>query len=241
MSRATGKRPTRTTQPTTHDRPGRNPLPAVDDQKPSKLNPKLLGLTGGAVVLVLFIVALVVGLANEPALEDTMPGNVAVELAGDSLPPHDPTAAVDPAVGMQAPEFSAVDFAGNPMSFTHDGTPTAILFLAHWCPHCQAEVPVMQAYIDENGLPAGVELVSVVTSTDPSRPNYPPSTWLAREGWSAPVYVDDAASSIGRAYGLTAFPYYVFLDRDGTVVARVSGEQQPENVAAMMERLATPG
>lgn len=241
MSRTTGKRPPAAPKESASGKPARRPLPTVDDQKPSKLNPKVLAGIGGAVVLVLFIVALVVGLANEPELVDTMPDNVAVELTGDPLPPYDPTAAVDPAVGMQAPEFSTVDFAGNPVSLTHDGTPRAILFLAHWCPHCQAEVPAMQAYINETGLPAGVELVSVATSTDPSRANYPPSDWLAREGWSPPVYVDDAASSIGRAYGLTAFPYYVFVDGDGTVVARISGEQQPENVAAMMEQLAVQG
>ncbi len=241
MARTTGKRPEATTEPTTGQRPARRPLPRFDHQKSSKFDPKVLAAIGGAVVLVLFIVALVVGLANEPASEDSMPDNVSVTLDGDALPPYDPTAPVDPAVGMQAPAFTTADFAGTPVSLSRDGTPKAILFLAHWCPHCQVEVPTMQAYINQNGLPEGVELVSVVTSTDPTRPNYPPSDWLAREGWTAPVYVDDAASSIGQAYGLSAFPYYVFVDGGGTVVARVSGEQQPESVVAFMEQLVAQG
>ena len=218
----------------------RRPLPTVDDEKQQKMNPKVLLGIGGALVLVLFIVAVAIGLSNEVDPEDTMPQNVAVEFDGevDVLPQHDPGAAVDPAVGMSAPAFSTVAFDETPVSLTHDGTPKVIVFLAHWCQHCQAEVPALQAYIDANGLPEGAELVSIATSIDQTRPNYPPSLWLEEEGWTPEVLVDDAASSISRAYGLSAFPYYVFLDGDGTVIGRVSGGQPPETVASVMESLA---
>ena len=219
----------------------RRKLPTVDDEAPKRMNPKVLLGAGGALVLILFIVAVAVGLSNETPIEDTMPDNVAVELDGDFLPAFDPGAAPDPAVGLDAPEATGVTFDESPASLSFDGTPTAVLFLAHWCPHCQAEVPALQSYIDANGLPDGVDLVSVATSNSPARTNYPPSLWLDREGWTAPVIVDDAANTIGNAYGLTAFPYYVFVDGAGQVVGRISGEQQPETIVAALEELAAQG
>ena len=61
-------------------------------------------------------------------------------------------------------------------------------------------------------------------STTSERPNYPPSAWLAREGFTIPTLADDAKSSAASAYGLTSFPYFVAMDAKGNVVARVSGE-----------------
>lgn len=220
----------------------KRPLPTVDDAAPSRFNAKTLGIIGGAAVLIAFIVAVSVGLSGEVPIEDTMPADVQVDVDGDFLPVFDAAQGADPGVGLPAPPVSSVTFDEQPISITTgDGTPKAILFLAHWCPHCQAEVPALQAYIDQNGLPSGVDFISVATSYNEARPNYPPSLWLEREGWSVPTVVDDAASTIGVAYGLTAFPYYVFVDGDGNVVRRISGEQSPENVIAALEQLAATG
>jgi hypothetical protein len=73
-------------------------------------------------------------------------------------------------------------------------------------------------------MPRGVDLYSVSTGVDPSQPNYPPAEWLRREGWSVPVLVDDPVGSAAEAYGLTGFPFFVFVDGDGDVVSRAAGE-----------------
>ncbi len=135
----------------------------------------------------------------------------------------------DPAVGRRSPEVQGFDFAGSPASIVDDGRPKVIVFLAHWCSHCQREVPAVQAYVDSNGLPEGVDLIAVATSIDDERPNYPPDAWLEREGWSAPVVVDPDLA-VAEAFGLTAFPYYVFLRDDFTVDLRITGELNPEPV-----------
>jgi thiol-disulfide isomerase/thioredoxin len=145
--------------------------------------------------------------------------------------------AADPAVGSSAPEFSGPSFDGSTVSVSHDGRAKLLLFLAHWCPHCQAEVPVVQDWLDAGSLPEGVDLVSVVTSSDPNGPNYPPSAWLEREGWTAPVVVD-GANAIAGAYGLTAFPFWVAVDADGDVAGRHSGELTPEQMDAIVATLA---
>ena len=155
--------------------------------------------------------------ASQSAVASAIP-----TITGASLPAFKDSNG-DPAVGQPAPEVAGVDFKGNPVEIAKDGRPKVILFIAHWCPHCQREVPLIQAWVGARGIPAGLDVISVATSIDPSRPNYPPDAWLAREGWTVPV-IADPTNSVATAYGLPAFPYWVFVAPDGTVKARTVGE-----------------
>ena len=123
-----------------------------------------------------------------------------------------------------APDLAGEDFAGQPVSITNDGKPKVVMFLAHWCPHCQAEVPRVQTWLDANGMPSGVSLYSVPTGTTSERDNYPPSQWLVGKNWTVPVLVDDAESTAAQAWGLQSYPYFVAVGADGKVVKQASGE-----------------
>ena len=174
---------------------------------------------GGALVVAAVIAVVATGGNNE---DQQAPSAAGVTVTGEALPAF--AEGDDPAVGSPAPSLQGEDFAGNPVRIGEDGRPKAVVFLAHWCPHCQREVPLIQDWLDAQGPPEGVDLYSVATSIDPSQPNYPPDAWLEREGWSVPVLVDDSMDSAATAYGLTLFPYFVFIDAEGNVVARASGE-----------------
>jgi thiol-disulfide isomerase/thioredoxin len=137
----------------------------------------------------------------------------------------------DAAVGATIPTVTSPT-----ASIAIDGRPKAVLFIAHWCPHCQAEVPRIQAWLDGGGLPADVDLVSVSTGIDPNRPNYPPEAWLQREHWS-PAVVEDTTGSVADAYGLSAYPYWVFVNADGTVALRATGELTTDQVGQIMASL----
>jgi cytochrome c biogenesis protein CcmG/thiol:disulfide interchange protein DsbE len=172
--------------------------------------------------------------ATSPGGQSSAPpnSNASAAAGGAALPAY-AAAADDPAVGRPIPEVDGAAFDGTPVTIKADGKPKLIIFLAHWCPHCQAEVPVVQAWIDSNGMPAGVELISVVTAIDPNRPNYPPDAWLASEHWQVPVIVD-ANGQVATSYGLTAFPYWVAVGADGTVAQRLTGELTPEQLDALV-------
>ena len=104
--------------------------------------------------------------------------------------------------------------------------------------HDEAEVPVIQGWVNGGNLPADVELISISTAIDPGRPNYPPEEWLASEGWTAPV-ITDQSGAVADAFGLSAFPYFVFVNADGTVAGRLTGELAPsdlETIIAGLER-----
>jgi cytochrome c biogenesis protein CcmG/thiol:disulfide interchange protein DsbE len=142
-----------------------------------------------------------------------------------SLPEFDAGADEDPAVGLQAPTLEGENFDGVAITIGDDGTAKAVMFLAHWCPHCQAEAARLGDWLAENDLPDSVELYLVATATSESRDNYPPKEWLEREGLGdVPTLADDDAFSAYRTYGAGAFPYTVFIDADNEVALRTSGE-----------------
>lgn len=171
---------------------------------------------------------------NVPASTDRQTRPVTVE--GTRLPDFVATDG-DTAPGMVIPTLQGSNFAGNPVIIGPDGTPKVIIFLAHWCPHCQAEVPLITRWLAANGAPTGVRFYAVSTSVDPTLPNYPPSTWLQREHWPLLTLADDAASSAGKAFGITHTPAMVFVDAAGKVKVRTAGEMSVATLQAQAQAL----
>jgi len=133
--------------------------------------------------------------------------------------------ASDPAVGKTVPSLAGSTPTGSAISFTPTGKPTVYLFVAHWCPHCQAELPRIATWIDEGRFASnGVVWRTVSTAVDSSRDNYPPSAWFARVKWDEPVMVDSTKGDAATAFGLKSFPYMLFVDGNGVVKQRGTGE-----------------
>ena len=193
-------------------------------------------IIAGAVVLVLGLaIAIGVTLSSEPVAAGLPEGEISV--VGDSLPQYAGENDDNVALGLAAPTFSAPDQNSDIFQLEKNGNSKALLFLAHWCPHCQREVPVVQRFIDSNGVPPGIDVIAVATSIDRGRDNYPPQEWLQREGWSE-TQIYDLDREIGEAYGLNAFPYWVFLDKDLNVLARRTGNLPEDMVGALLIQLA---
>ena len=193
-------------------------------------------IIAGAVVLVLGLaIAIGVTLSSEPVAAGLPEGEINVD--GVSLPQYAGENDDNIALGLSAPTFSAPDQNSEIFNLEKNGNSKALLFLAHWCPHCQREVPVVQSFIDSNGVPPGIDVIAVATSIDRGRDNYPPQEWLQREGWSE-TQIYDLDREIGEAYGLNAFPYWVFLDKDLNVIARRTGNLPEDMVGALLVQLA---
>lgn len=192
---------------------------------PSNTKTIVLGALGVLVALLLAAVALAQG-----GDDDSNGGSEAetvqyqsVATTGSPLPPV-PESGVDPAVAQVAPELRGKSFTGQAVDVTADGKAKAVMFFAHWCPHCQRELPEVSRYVQENRSRADVELVSVATGTSPQRPNFPPSQWFSEENYPLPVMADSRDATAGNAFGLSGYPFMVFLDGQNRVVSRVSGE-----------------
>jgi thiol-disulfide isomerase/thioredoxin len=146
-----------------------------------------------------------------------------IVVTGANLPER-AAAGPDPAVGQVIPTIVGETFDGSAVTIGPSGEPTIIMVVAHWCPHCQREVPLLQSSLNANGAPEGVRLVAIATANDSTRPNFPAGPWLLREKWTVPTMVDDKASDGAQALGVTGFPYFVVVDAQGKVIERTSGE-----------------
>lgn len=184
----------------------------------------------GAALAALIVTSLDSG--GEDSEEPTAEATIApASVTGDV--PALPSFREDRGAGEPAPTIVGQTFDGEQLTAPRPGQPAVVMFLAHWCPHCQAEVPRVQAWLDAEGLPDDVDLVAVSTSIDPSRPNYPPEAWLDREGWSVPT-LTDSSTKVAEAYGLTNFPFWVVIDAEGVVVTREAGELTESQLEALV-------
>ncbi len=191
----------------------------------------IIGAVGGLVVLLL--VAAVMFGSEEVGAEYGEP-----EISGTALTLFPNTESIDfSAAGQTAPDVLGRNFDGTEVAIANDGRAKAIVFLAHWCSHCQAEVPRVQQWLDNGGGVEGVDMYSVSTAINSGRPNYPASAWLESENWTVPVVVDDQKSSVLTAYGSGGFPYWVFVNADGTVAVRTAGELSIDQLEEIMNTL----
>ncbi|MEQ1699918.1 MAG: sortase [Ilumatobacteraceae bacterium] len=165
-------------------------------------------------------------------------------ITGDALPLYDMTQ-IDPAVGMPAPAVVGYDFLGNEVDIDPTQGAHLVVFAAHWCPHCNAEMPRLIAAIDDGTIPSWLPVTLVSTAESVASANYPPAEWLASRGWTGRTIQDGpqgdgAPGTIAEAYGTTGFPYFVLIDDSGNIAARAAGEMTAEDLATFVGDLPTP-
>jgi thiol-disulfide isomerase/thioredoxin len=190
----------------------------------------------GALLLVAVVVTIVLTSGGNDSPVAGATETAPAEAVGTPLPRF---ATITDAAGLAAPTIAASTIDGTRVQVLDDGTARLYGFFAHWCPHCQREVPRTVAWLAEHDLPEGVEFVAISTGVDPSLDNYPPSAWFAREGWPLPVLVDSETGNLAKAFGLSGFPFWVAVDAEGKVVARQSGELDTAQFEALLDAAAT--
>jgi thiol-disulfide isomerase/thioredoxin len=117
-----------------------------------------------------------------------------------------------------------------------DGTARAWLIWAHWCPHCQRELPPLSEWYAANADQyPNVELISVSSSIDPTRGN-PLEPYLDELQLPFPVIVDPDLT-LAEQFGLSAYPFWVFTAGDGTTLLRVAGFLEIDQVASIFSQL----
>jgi cytochrome c biogenesis protein CcmG, thiol:disulfide interchange protein DsbE len=207
----------------------------------------VLGLAGAALLLTGddedSAGVLAPGQTTRPTYGDDVRENRPVEVTGDALPALGTVVDADPAVGMAMPVIEGATFDANAVTVggPTDG-PTLYVFLAHWCPHCNDEIPELIDLRNRGGLPDGMNVVAVSTAVDNSAPNYPPSEWIVDKEWPAqwPVMADSAESTAFVVNGGGGFPYLVVADPEGNVLVRASGTKSAEELATWIsDALAT--
>jgi len=204
----------------------------------------------GNLKVIMYTVLVVVGIAGAVSLGTaggstktttnsgvTVPGGVDaaefqdVKVAGEALPQL-PESGTDPAVGKAAPTLTGYDLFGRPVTIDpgSDGKATMVVFLAHWCPHCNREVPVLNEWKAKNLVPANLRVVGITTASRPDQANWPPSKWIVAMKWPFDQFADSEKQDASAAYGVGGYPFLTFIDAAGNVTSRSSGEIPVEDI-----------
>ena len=142
----------------------------------------------------------------------------------------------DPTVGTAAPMVTGQRFDGTDMSIggPSDGS-TMLVFLAHWCPHCNDEIPELLELRDGGGIPADLRVIGISSAVASDRDNFPPSQWIDEQRWEWPVLADTESSEAFQTFGGSGFPFAVLLDADGNVLARKSGGSDAAQITSWLD------
>jgi len=146
-------------------------------------------------------------------------------------------------MGKTAPTLNGYTFAGNPVSITPGASkqPLMLVFLAHWCPHCNREVPRLIDWQEQGLVPEGLRVIGVTTASRNDQANWPPSDWIEEMKWPFEVFADSEAGDAANAYGVDGFPFIAIVNAEGKIVGRHSGELELADLDAFVkDSLAVP-
>lgn len=204
-----------------------------------KISGQSIAAAVAVVVMGAAVIAIGTGGGSDGGGDSTLNQYQPVAVTGTPLPAMPDDGSADAAIGQAVPVVKGLDFAGNAVSLdvAAGGKPTIVVFLAHWCPHCNREVPRILELDADGGIPEGVRLVGVATGSRPDQPNWPPSAWLEKLDWKWERMADSEAADAFMAYGGTSYPTMVFVNADGTVQNRVSGEVGVVALRGLVNRL----
>jgi cytochrome c biogenesis protein CcmG, thiol:disulfide interchange protein DsbE len=174
----------------------------------------------------------VVGTDNVSSPAETQP----VTVAGDALAPQASNGVDHSVDGTTPPALHGFHFDGTPMDITPGGKAQMVVFLAHWCPHCNREVPRLLEWKASGQIPANLDIVGVSTAAAADRDNYPPSQWVKTIGWAWPIMADSKNQDAARGYGLGGYPTFVIVGADGKVKVRFSGEIEIADLTTLVNQ-----
>ena len=200
--------------------------------------------SGDSMRTILYVVLVVVGIAGAVALGTsggssdtttdtvvTVPGGVQpaeyqkVSSTGGMLAPL-PESGADTETGKSVAVLKGYDLQGRPVTIdpAGEGKATMVVFLAHWCPHCNREIPVLNKWRESGEVPTGLRVIGITTGSKADQANWPPSKWMTAMKWPFEVMADSEAQEAAAAYGVAGYPFMAFVGANGKITARTSGE-----------------
>lgn len=149
---------------------------------------------------------------------------------------EDPSSSSSWTVKVAAPDFTVQDANGNNVSLSNfKGKPVVLNFWASWCPPCKAEMPDYEKMYQQYG-PKGIVFV-MVNLTDGDRETIDTAKrFLNDNHYTFPAYFDTKFSA-SKAYGISAIPDSIFVDRDGNVVNSYQGMIDAATMKNNIEKL----
>ena len=99
----------------------------------------------------------------------------------------------------------------------------------------------LSAFLDESEVMDRVRMITLLTSINEERANFPPHTWLEMEEWPLPSIVDTSSSPIGTALGVSCFPFFIVLNDKGEIALRIPGRLGVETLKKLLDAIGDMG
>jgi thiol-disulfide isomerase/thioredoxin len=149
-----------------------------------------------------------------------------------------PQAQANLEVGTPAPDlkWTIGDQSGSVAGL--NGHPAMLVFFATWCPHCQAELPIISKLSDTYA-PQGLKVIGISASPVGQDQRSAASLgdvegFARRYGASFPLLFDRALVG-ARRYGVRSYPTIYLVDANGTIKYANSGEVPRADLAKAIE------
>lgn len=212
---------------TSKKRKGAKPAP-----KPAKRNWAFPAIIA-AVILVGVAIVVIAAMGKD----DTTTSDVALAGGGPGDAATVLTAEGTAEQGQPAPSISGQDmYTGRQVSLQEmKGKPTLVTAWAHWCPHCQKELPIIQQLSKEEAGNFNFLTVSTSAGSQPASAQYAtPATLMQTQGITMPSLRDDGTKG-AQALGVEGFPTLLMVDENGIVVGKASGELPKDQLLSFMQ------
>lgn len=146
---------------------------------------------------------------------------------------NEETAATDNAKTYEtAQDFTLKDLNGNEVSLSDfQGKKVFLNFWATWCPPCIAEMPEIEKLYQET---KDSDLVILSVETGDSLDTV--SAFIEEKGYTFEVLLD-GEQSVAIDYGISAIPTSYFIDEEGTIVSKVVGGMDLDEMKNNIEKL----
>ena len=132
--------------------------------------------------------------------------------------------------GQLAPDFTLTNLDGEEVSLSdYRDKYVLINFWTTWCPNCLAELPFLEDL--QNNYPDDVKVLAVNFGEDQGTIN----EFMTDMEFEDFMVLIDENQAVGREYLVRGVPTNVFIDRDGTVIARVVGYMEYDNIVAQFD------
>ncbi len=143
-------------------------------------------------------------------------------------------ALAQPKVGSQAPDFTLISPYGYNLTLSgllSEGKPVLLVFFAHYCPHCRAEITQLSGEWPycPNSDKATVVLIGVSGNQEADRAMFEEHRV---DGWE----FAEATQQVAMDYRLMYVPTIVLVGPDGLVKFAKVGETQPNQLCELVGR-----
>lgn len=148
---------------------------------------------------------------------------------------NDPTLVESPLIGKPAPaqRLPKLDGGGALSLKQFRGRVLVVNFWASWCVECRKEQPTLTAAADAYG-PSGAVFLGISYQDQRG----PATAFLRELGRGNPAYyryVTDPGSRAAIDFGVFGVPETFIIDRDGTVVAKITGAASPQLLRSALD------